>query len=73
MKNACILWSSLLSVDPNFFAANQLMLAKTYLRMGDKESARKWLDKLSKYPAKTDDDKNVSIFVTTGVGEGVLG
>ena len=45
------------------------MLAKTYLKMGDKESARKWLNKLLKYPVKTEDDANVSLFVTGGGGE----
>eukprot|EP00795_Rhopilema_esculentum_P001226 gene1226-15596_t len=45
------------SLDPGFYTANQLMLAKVCIRLGQKEEAKSWLDKLLKLQAKTESDK----------------
>lgn len=43
-------------VDPNFYSHNLLMLAKTYLKLNNKEQAMKYLKLTVEYPAKNDDD-----------------
>lgn len=48
-----------LSVDPNFYSTNLLMLGKTYMAMKDKQNALLWLTKAKEYPAHTLEDKEV--------------
>ncbi|XP_066582827.1 regulator of microtubule dynamics protein 1-like [Prorops nasuta] len=43
-------------LDPFFYSQNLLMLGKTYLKLNDKENAKKYLKLASEYPAKNDDD-----------------
>lgn len=47
------------SVDPNFYSKNLLMLGKTYMGMKDKEKALLYLTKAKEYPAHTLEDKEV--------------
>eukprot|EP00794_Sanderia_malayensis_P019057 gene19057-20971_t len=49
-------------IDPGFYTANQLMLAKTYLRLGKKDQARIWINKLLLDPGKTQEDAKAGIF-----------
>lgn len=44
-------------VDPNFYSMNLLMLGKTYLRLGDNETAAVYLNKASNHRVTTEDDK----------------
>lgn len=49
------------TIEPGFYTANQLMLAKTYSRLGQKESARKWINQLLTYPPTTkEDNENIA-------------
>lgn len=48
------------SVDPNFYSKNLLMLGKTYMAMKDKQKALLWLSKAKDYPARTEEDKEVT-------------
>ncbi|XP_078052680.1 regulator of microtubule dynamics protein 1 [Augochlora pura] len=43
-------------VDPNFYSHNLLMLAKSFLKLNQKDEALKYLKMAAEYPAKTDDD-----------------
>lgn len=44
-------------LDANFYSMNQLMLGKAYLRLNKKEEALRWLEKLSKFTSKTEEDE----------------
>lgn len=44
-------------LDANFYSMNQLMLGKAYLRLNKKEEALRWLEKLSKFTCKTEEDE----------------
>ncbi|XP_041456077.1 regulator of microtubule dynamics protein 1-like [Lytechinus variegatus] len=46
-------------VKPNFYSKNLLWLGNTYLKKGDKTSARTYLEKAVNYPVETDEDKEV--------------
>ncbi len=52
-------------VDPGFYTANQLMLAKTYIRLGKKAEAIRWINKLLENPGKTPKDAKVCYFFNT--------
>jgi len=43
--------------DPNFYSMNHLMLAKTYLKMNQKDKARSYLLKARDFPVISPDDK----------------
>lgn len=43
-------------LDPSFYSMNQLMLAKAYLRLNKKAEARRWLEKLCNFIAKSEED-----------------
>lgn len=54
------LLTSLLSVDPNFYSKNLLMLGKTYMMLRDHKRAATWLQKVRDFPALTEEDKQVN-------------
>ncbi|XP_029055854.1 regulator of microtubule dynamics protein 1-like [Osmia bicornis bicornis] len=55
-QEALIYFESAEKVDPYFYSHNLLMLAKTYLKLNNKEQAMKYLKMAVEYPAKNDDD-----------------
>jgi len=44
------------SIEPGFYAANLLMLAKTCIKLGKKDEAKHWLENMLKCTAKTESD-----------------
>lgn len=60
----CTEWTQLCfylySVDPNFYSKNLLMLGKTYMAMKDRLKSLLWLSKAKDYPARTEEDKEVT-------------
>ncbi|XP_063971729.1 regulator of microtubule dynamics protein 1-like isoform X2 [Lytechinus pictus] len=46
-------------MKPNFYSKNLLWLGKTYLKKGDKTSARTYFEKALNYSKETDEDKEV--------------
>ena len=53
-----------ISADPGFYNQNTVMIGKTMIKMGNKESAKEYLLNALKYEDKTVDDTNVSLAIT---------
>ena len=49
----------LLLVDPGFYSTNQLMLAKSYMKINKMDPAKYWFQKLLTFHAKTEEDLKV--------------
>ena len=46
-------------MSPSFYSNNQYMLGLVNLKMGNKEEAKKWFEKLLKYEVIKEDDAEV--------------
>ncbi|XP_069477405.1 regulator of microtubule dynamics protein 1 isoform X2 [Ambystoma mexicanum] len=56
-EEALKLFQKVEEVSPNMFPKNMLFMAKTFLKMKNKEKAIEWFLKVKKFSAKTDEDK----------------
>ena len=54
------LYGVYVSVEPNFYSKNLMMLGKTYQRLGNKKLAMLYLTRAREFPINTPDDRDVS-------------
>ena len=49
----------LISVNSGFYVGNLVSLGKTYLKLKNKEEAKKWFQKATEYPSENEKDDKV--------------
>ena len=60
-KNSWRPWNCFFLVNSGFYVGNYVSLGKTYLKLKNKEEAKKWFQKAAEYPSENEKDDQVLV------------